>query len=182
MTLSFDGVSDAYSAVYGGVAKQARSGYETLYYYMIKDGRVVLYSQDYLQNRIWYYDITLIHESEEGYAEAFANSNNWVNKDGVVLVRTEVDSLYLSKATDKDGNEYFFDFVIENGKTLGAIYKDGVLKYVYVMDEVVYNTNSTATISATDKDNGKTYQLTLDYSNSEGDVLIIGEETPANKA
>ena len=176
MSLTFDGTSLSYAAAYSGVAKQSRGAYDTLYYFTVKAGRIVLESQEYLQDRIWFYDVKILTETDAGYAEALQDTNSWIGDNGTVLIRTAVDSLYASVATDEDENEYFFDFVIKNGKTLGAILQNGELKYTYVMDEVVYNTNSTATIKATDTASGKLYTVTLDYSNSDGDVLIIGDE------
>lgn len=177
MTLTFDGVSDAYAEFYSGVAKQSRSGYDTDYYYTVKDGKIVLYSQTALQGQILYYDIKVLSENDEGYAEAKSNPNNWVGDNGTVIVRTKVDSLYLSNATDADENKYFFDFLVKDGVTLGAIRVNGEIKYTYVMDDVMYNnTTRQATMVVTDVENNKVYNATLDYSNADGDVFILGEE------
>ena len=178
MTLTFDGVSDQYAKFYKGVAKQSRGGYDTNYYYTVKDGKIVLESQDALQGSIWYYDVKILSDSDEGYAQAKANKNNWYNSEnGTVLVRTRVDSLYLGAATDADENEYLFDFVVEDGKTLGAIRVNGEIKYTYVMEDVMFNnTDRKATMVVTDVASGKAYHATLDYSNASGDVFILGEE------
>ena len=178
MTLTFDGVSDQYAKFYKGVAKQSRGGYDTNYYYTVKDGKIVLESQDALQGSIWYYDVKILSDSDEGYAQAKANKNNWYNSEnGTVLVRTRVDSLYLGAATDADENEYLFDFVVEDGKTLGAIRVNGEIKYTYVMEDVMFNnTDRKATMVVTDVASGKAYHATLDYSDAAGDVFILGEE------
>ena len=178
MTLTFDGVSNQYAKFYKGVAKQSRGGYDTNYYYTIKDGRILLESQDALQGLIWYYDVKVLSEGDDGYAEATANKNNWFNSEnGTVIVRTKVDSLYLGTATDEAENDYLFDFVVENGKVLGAIRVNGEIKYTYVMEDVKFNnTTRKANLVVTDVADGKVYNATLDYSDAAGDVFILGEE------
>ena len=177
MTLTFDGVSDKYAEFYKGVAKQSRGGFDTLYYYTIKDGRIVLESQDALQGLIWYYDVKVLSEGDEGYAEAKANKNNWLGDNGTVIVRTKVDSLYLGKATDADENDYLFDFLVKDDKVLGAIRVNGEIKYTYVMEDVTFNnTTRMANLVVTDVASGKIYNATLDYSNASGDVFTLGEE------
>lgn len=176
MTLRFDGVSDSYAEHYSGVAKQSRDGYDTAYYYTVQRGRIMLQSQDALQGQIWYYDVRILSEGDEGYEEAKADNRNWFGENGTVLVRTKVDSLYLSVATDEDENEYFFDFLIQGDKILGAIRKNGEIKYTYVMEDVTYNnTTRTATLTVEDVTDGKLYQAILDYSNESGDVFILGD-------
>ena len=140
---------------------------------------MIMYSQTTLQGKTWYYHVELLKEGDEGYAAALTDSNSWVSDNGTVIVRTEVDSLFAGKATDEDGNKYFFDYVTENGKTLGAIRKNGEIAYTYVTTEVAFNNaNSTAEIEATDVVTGKVYRLVLNYSNENenGDILTIGEE------
>ena len=140
---------------------------------------MIMYSQTTLQGKTWYYHVELLKEGDEGYAAALTDINSWVSDNGTVLVRTEVDSLFATKATDEDGKEYFFDHVTTDGKTLGAICVNGEVKYTYVMQDVAYNSaNSTATINATDVATGKVYRLVLDYSNEngKGDILTVGEE------
>ena len=177
MTLTFDGISDSYAEFYAGVAKQSRGGHDTDYYYTVKDGRIMLQSQEPLQGQIWYYDVKVLSEGDEGYAEAKANDYNWFGDNGTVIVRTRVDSLYLSVATDESDNEYFFDFLVKDGETLGAIQKNGELKYTYVMDEVTYNnTTREATLVVTDVADGKRYHAVLNYSDASGDVFVLGEE------
>ena len=177
MTLTFDGVSDKYAEFYSGVAKQSRSGYDTNYYYTVREGRILLYSQEALQGQTWYYDVKILSEGDEGYEQAKADINSWIGDNGTVIVRTKVDSLYLSKATDAEENDYFFDFLVKDGKTLGAIRVNGEIKYTYVMDDVVYNnTTRQATMVVTDVESGKVYEAVLDYSGENGDVFILGSE------
>jgi hypothetical protein len=179
MSISFDGISYSYLTTYSGIAKQSRGEYSTDYYYYILNGEMIMYSQTTLQGKTWYYHVELLKEGDEGYAAALTDSNSWVSDNGTVIVRTEVDSLFAGKATDEDGNEYFFDYVTENGKTLGAIRKNGEIAYTYVTTEVAFNNaNSTAEIEATDVVTGKVYRLVLNYSNENenGDILTIGEE------
>jgi hypothetical protein len=177
MTLTFDGVSDKYAEFYKGVAKQSRSGFDTNYYYTVKNGRILLESQESLQGQIWYYDVKILSEGDDGYEQAKADKHNWIGDNGTVIVRTRVDSLYLGEATDEDENEYFFDFVVENGKVLGAILVNGEMKYTYVMDEVRFNNSDyRADMVVTDVESGKTYNAVLDYSNADGDIFTLGEE------
>lgn len=175
MTITFDGVSDKYAEFYAGVAKQSRSGYDTAYYYTVRDGRILLQSQTALQNQIWYYDVKILSEGDEGFEEAKANKNNWFGDDGTVLVRTRVDGIYLSNATDEADNEYFFDFLVEDGKAVGAIYMNGELKYTYDMENITYSTSS-ASIVVTDVESNKVYNAVLDYSDEANNVFTLGEE------
>jgi hypothetical protein len=177
MTLTFDGVSNKYAQFYKGVAKQSRGGFDTNYFYTVKEGRIVLESQDLLQGLIWYYDVQVLSEGDEGYEEAKADKNNWLGDNGTVIIRTKVDSLYLGKATDEKENNYLFDFLVKEGKVLGAIRVNGEIKYTYVMEDVMFNnTIKQATLVVTDVENGKIYNATLDYSNASGDVFTLGEE------
>lgn len=166
MTMSFDGVTSSYT---NGTAKISWNGSDTMYYYSVKDNGVLMWSQEALAGEIAYYGITIIHAGEEGYAEALANKNNWVRADGAVLVRTEVDSLYLTEATDEDGNEYLFNGV-------GGILVNGELKYSYKYRNVTYHGNNTATIIVKDEESGKFYSLFLDYTNNTNTTITIGEE------
>jgi hypothetical protein len=130
-----------------------------------------------LQGLIWYYDVQVLSEGDEGYAEAKANKSNWLGDNGTVIVRTKVDSLYLGKATDADENDYLFDFLVKDNKVLGAIRVNGEIKYTYVMDDVTFNnTTRMANLVVTDVASGKIYNATLDYSNASGDVFILGDE------
>jgi hypothetical protein len=166
MTMSFDGVTSSYA---NGTAKISWNGSDTMYYYSVKDNGVLMWSQEALAGEIAYYGITIIHAGEEGYTEALANKNNWVRADGAVLVRTEVDSLYLTEATDEDGNEYLFNGV-------GGILVNGELKYSYKYRNVTYHGNNTATIIVKDEESGKFYSLFLDYRNNTNTTITIGEE------
>ena len=177
MSISFDGIAYSYLNTYSGIAKQSRGNYSTDYYYYILNGKTIMYSQSPLQGKVWYYHIELLKEGDAGYQAALTDSNSWVSENGTLILRTEVDSLFATKATDDDENEYFFDYLKVGNETYGAIYKNGELAYTYVTTKVAFNSaNSTAEIQATDVKRNKVYRLVLDYSNPNGDVLTIGEE------
>ncbi len=188
LTLTFDGTADSYISNWSGTAKLSRGKYVTNYFYYKSNGKIVMYSETALQGKTWYYAIELLYEGDEGYEQAKANKKNWVSDDGTVIVRTQVDSLYASDAKSEDKSKtYYFDYIVQNGVTLGAIYQgegeNKTLVYTYSMDEVTYdNTTATASIIGTAND-GKKYTLTLDYSNESNDedetasqILIIGNQ------
>ncbi|MBQ8323469.1 MAG: hypothetical protein IJX91_05835 [Clostridia bacterium] len=160
-TLSFDGVQSPYAY---GTAKQVSTKYgntptETAYYYTIKDGGILLWTQNLASIR--YYKIEIFNDTTTG---SLTNGSRSLN-------RTEVDSLYLSQATDKDGVVYTFDGGNVNGGagTLTAVKtvdgnEETVAVYAYKVTS--YNGDSTATIALTDKATNETYLATLDYSDA----------------
>ncbi len=165
-SLKFDGISTSYQNGYAELSLSLKHNtIITEYYYSMRARGIVLWSQETMNNRTWYYRLDLVEYSAalEG-KEYFTNPNS-----SLVLVRTEVDGLYLAEAVDADDQTktYFFD-------GLGGLYvgNETTPSYTYVIK--AYNDDLTATLELT-KD-GKTYAATLNYANSSKVILDIGEE------
>ena len=169
-TISFDGVQSSFSY---GTAKQVSNSYgstatQTDYYYTVKDGGILMWTQDAAD--IKYYKIEIFNDTTSG---RYINGERSIN-------RTRVDSLYLTKATDENGVVYTFDGGnINNAKgTLTAVKKvngedQTVATYTYKVN--AYNADDTATITLEDKATGKTYVATLNYQDSSNITITLTE-------
>ena len=176
-TLSFDGVSSGYI---NGYAEQTLTlntlTVTTEYFYTFRDKGIVMWSRELMAERTWYFRLDLV--PEEQMEEAAKRNDAYVLYDEQgnvkkVLVRAEVDGLYLTEAFDASGNEYLFD-----GE--GNLLVDGVAKYRYKIK--AYNSNNTANLEVTDIETGKLYAATLDYSDSTHILFILGDEIVENEA
>ena len=141
---------------------------ETLYYYMIREKGIMLWSQSVYgetQKTIYYrIDYTADTNARKAYV-----------KDGVAFLLTECDGLYLTEAKDsKDkATVYFFDGKNVNGAK-GGLWVGNDKKYDYVIKE--YTANSTAILELTDVATNKTYSATVNYSDRQNIILTVGEE------
>ena len=168
-SIVFDGVSSSYA---NGIAKIVMNGrYETLFFYEIKTTGIVMWSQDLLGGKTWYYKIDVVDLATNPTAAYDPNAYVCGNK---AIYRTEVDGLYLTEAKSEDGTKtYFFN---GEGKLL-TLNQDGSVgsEIVYTYEIKSYNTNNTATVHLTDPATGKTYEATLNYQDSTNIFLVIGD-------
>lgn len=177
-TLKFDGVTCGFVNGCAQLILQLNhSTVVTDYYYRIRNGRILMWSKEALAERTWYFRLDLLDASNAEGKDIF----NLVGGSGEkVLLRTEVDGLYMTEAVSPDGTEkYFFDYDLTTNKS--TILVNGSAKYTYVIK--AYNDNSTAEIEVVDIATSKKYKATLDYSNQSNITLTIGEEiveTPAS--
>ena len=170
-TLTFDGVTSGYV---NGYAEQILAlntiTVATEYFYMFRDKGIVMWSRELMAERTWYFRLDLVPEEE--MEEAAKRSDAYVLYDengniAKVLVRAEVDGLYLTEAFDEDGNEYLFD-----GE--GNLLVNGKAEYTYKIK--AYNSNNTATLEVVNIQTGKAYEATLDYRDSTYILFVLGEE------
>ncbi len=167
MTLRFDGITSNH--VYGFAELEPKLQYNsapTGYYYMIREKGMVMWSRDLLAGRTWYYRLDLVSKAEAAGKAYFTHTSGNVDK---VLLRTEVDGMYLSEATDEDDNEYFFGHDLEKDQSI--LYVNGEAKYTYKVK--AYNADNTVTVHITDMETEKTYQATYKRLDEK---LIIGAE------
>lgn len=161
-SISFDGVTSGYA---NGVAKISNKYGSTMYYYMIREKGIMMWSQDLLGGRTIYYKIVLDEKSNYTDAELLEQGAYVLNDRIFFLI--EVDGLYLTDAEDVDGNEYFFD-----GE--GNLYVNGAVKYTYKV--VSYNSDNTASVHVTDLTTNKTYEAEVDYNDSERITFTLFDE------
>lgn len=159
-TLVFDGVTSSYV---NGTVKMTEGRYSTLYNYTIKDNGIMMWSQDLLGGKTWYYKLEIVDLAD--CPEAATDPNAYICGNRA-MYRTEVDGLYLTEARAENGDNYFFD-----GE--GNIFCGEEIVYTYVLKS--YNTNDTATLHVTDE-NGVTYEATLNYQDASDIYFILGEE------
>ncbi len=176
-TLKFDGVNSSYAN--GSAEYTLHLNYSTVstsYFYMLRNGGIIMWSSELLADRTWYYRLELVTEN---VTEAAKEKDAFVMKDEngnviKVLRRAPVDGMYLMKAYDEDGVEYNFSY--ENGKNVIVVGSgaDAETRYTYVTKS--YNGDNTATIHATTMDGSKTYIVTVDYTDSTHLLFILGDE------
>lgn len=150
----FDGLADSVY-VYGN-AIITYGGSSTLYQYS-RDakGGILMWNADAIGGRIHNY---IVEWCSADTPRAYVCGNR-------AFRMVEVDSLYLVTATDGSGVTYEFD-------GLGTVTaSDG---NVYSYRVTAYNDDSTATVIFTDE-NGKTYNVTVDYADG-GNVKLTFEE------
>ncbi len=166
--LKFDGISTSYVNGYAELSLALKhSTIVTDYFYSIRERGIVLWSQETMNNRTWYYRLDLVEYEDGMTGEIFRKAGT-----NMVLVRREVDGLYLTEATDANDQTktYFFDG--EGGLYVG---NESAPSYSYVIKS--YNNDLTATLEVTKE--GKTYTATLYYGDSANITLEIGEEITA---
>ena len=170
-TLTFDGVSSGYINGYAEQTLKLNTlTVNTEYFYTVREKGIVMWSRELMAERTWYFRLDLVPEKDVEEAAKrddayvlYDEKGNIVN----VLLRAEVDGLYLTEAFDEDGNEYLFD-----GE--GILLINGKEAYEYSIKS--YNSDSTATLEVTDIASGKVYEATLDYRDSAYILFILGEE------
>lgn len=158
----FDGVSSDFQ---NGQAKITMGSTSTNYYYAMRDGGIVLWSQNILAGNTLYYKVEFVDD--------IAARNAYSNGEKAFRL-VEVDALYLTYATDTNGVTYTFDGG-NVGDNVGVMTASNGKTYTYKV--TAYNTNATATLLLTDKETGVTYNAILDYTDSANMKLII--EQPA---
>ena len=161
-SISFDGVSSGYA---NGVAKISNKYGDTMYYYMIREKGIMMWSQDLLAGRTIYYKVVLGDKSDYTETELL-EQGAYVLGDKVFFL-IEADGLYLTDAKDLEGNAYFFD-----GE--GNLYVNGELKYTYKVRS--YNSDNTASIHVTDLATGKKYEAEVDYGNANNITFTLFDE------
>lgn len=170
-TLTFDGVTSGYI---NGYAEQILTlntlTVTTEYFYMFREKGIVMWSREPMAERTWYFRLDLVPEEEMEEAAKRNDAYVLYDKQGniaKVLVRAEVDGLYLTEAFDEDGNTYLFD-----GE--GKLLVNGKAAYTYVIK--AYNSNNTATLEVIEIASGKVYEATLDYRDPTYILFVLGEE------
>ena len=170
-TLSFDGVTSGYINGFAELTLTLNTmSVVTEYFYAIRDNGIVMWSREPMAERTWYFRLDFV--AKENLEEAATQKDAFVlrDEDGNVvnvLLRAEVDGLYLTEAFDEKGNEYLFD-----GE--GKLLVNGAEKYSYKIK--AYNSDNTATLEVTDLTTGKTYEATLDYEDATHILFTLGEE------
>ncbi len=167
--LYFDGItSGSYS---NGAATFTRGGAgKTSYSYSYQEKGVLMWSDDVLGGRTYYYKIEFLDITKDDYtaSDVYVQKDELGNVIGAIR-RVEVDGLYLTEAThtDENGNKtvYFFD-------GLGNLYAGNEIVFTYVLK--AYNENNTVDMELTDK-NGVTYKAVLNYANAQNITLSIGD-------
>ena len=170
-TLIFDGVTSGYVNGYAEQILQLNTlTVSTEYFYAVREKGIVMWSRELMADRTWYFRLDFVPEAEMEEAAKrndayvlYDENGNIVN----VLLRAEVDGLYLTEAFDEHGNEYLFD-----GE--GKLLVNGKEKYEYVIKS--YNSNNTATLEVKDIATGKSYEATLDYTDTTHILFVLGEE------
>ena len=167
-TISFDGITSPYAQ---GVAKMKKGINESLYYYMLKDSGILMWSQEADgAGKTLYYKIE--------FTEDLNGRQAYVNGDRAIL-RTEVDGLYLTEAKAADGKTYFFDGgykdpVGNTPATAGKLLVNGEAVYTYLIKS--YNNDRTATLEVVEIATGKKFEATLSYADSENVTITFGKE------
>ncbi|MBQ9713973.1 MAG: hypothetical protein IJV83_01480 [Clostridia bacterium] len=164
-SITFDGVTSGYQ---NGVAVLSKDlAGDTYYYYTIKEDGIIMWSQDLMQGRTRYYRIDLLDDTS-------ATGNSVFFKDGKAFMRTEVDGLCFTRATDTEtGEEYLFDGGCVNEGN-GGIWVGDTKKYEYTF--IAYNVDNTATLTVIDLATGKTHEATLNYKDQKNITFTLGEE------
>ena len=132
---------------------------------MIREKGIMMWSQDLLAGRTLYYKVELKDKSSYTDEELLAKGG-YVLGDKVLFL-IDADGLYLTDATDTDGNEYFFD-----GE--GNLYVNGEIQYSYKV--VSYNSDNTASVYVTDVTTGKTYEAKVDYNDRNDITFTLFDE------
>ncbi len=167
-TITFDGITSPYAQ---GVAKMQKGINESLYYYMIKETGIIMWSQEPDgAGKTLYYKISFTDDLDARQA--------YVCGDKAIL-RTEVDGLYLTEAKANDGKTYIFDGgykdpVGNTPATAGNLLVNGEAVYTYLIK--AYNSDRTATLELVEIATGKKFSATLNYADNTNVLLTIGDE------
>ena len=159
ITMSFDGVSFDPSGRYSyGQAHLSYDGNPTPYYYIFMDGgEVLMWSQATLTGKTKYYTLVDCAPTEKG---AYVRTQNGETR---AVKRVEVDSLFMSKATDDNGYTYVFDGGnVGDSQGTVTVSKSGTVSKTYSYKINEYKTNEIV-LTFTDSEN-KTYTATIDTS------------------
>ncbi len=180
-TMKFDGVSSSYANGYAELSLKLSTTTQivTEYYYSVRNGGVIMWSREAMAERTWYFRLDLVPASEREEAAKEKDVYVLYGENGEVLQvlrRTEVDGLYLTRAYDAKGVEYFFDFV--DGKA--TILVAGKATYTYEVKS--YNANNSASLEVTDIQTGKKYSAELDYADNTHILFTLGEEIVEEQA
>jgi hypothetical protein len=170
-TLTFDGVTSGYVNGFAELTLTLNTiEVVTEYFYAIRKEGIVMWSREPMAERTWYFRLDFVPEEEMDEASKQKDAFVLRNEDGEVigvLLRAEVDGLYLTKAFDEKANEYLFD-----GE--GKLLVNSEEKYSYKIK--AYNSNNTASLEVTDLATGKSYEATLDYEDATHILFTIGDE------
>ncbi len=175
-SLRFDGVESGYINGFAELTLKLNTvEVVTDYFYMVRDGGIVMWSREPMAERTWYFRLDLVPEEER--EEAAKEEDVFVLRDEQgnvlqVLRRAEVDGLYLTNAFDEKGTEYLFDG--EGNMKVGD-----EVKYTYTIKS--YNSDNTATLEVVDVATGIKYSATLDYKDSTHILFTLGEEIPKDE-
>lgn len=165
-SIRFDGVSCSYQ---NGTAIISNNWTTTNYYYTVKKNGILMWSQSPLNSNTLYFRLNFM-DAEDAPNAAYV-------KDDKAFTQTKVDGLCLTLAKDTATNEvYFFDGNCINGN-YGGIWvggENGTKKYEY--SYIVYNADSTATLTVVDVATNKLYSATLNYADSANVTFTLGEE------
>jgi len=170
-TLTFDGVTSGYVNGFAELTLTLNTmEVTTEYFYAVREEGIVMWSREPMAERTWYFRLDFVPEADIEEVSKDKEAFVLYGEDGSVigvLLRAEVDGLYLTKAFDEKGNEYIFD-----GE--GKILVDGKEKYAYTIK--AYNNDNTASLEVTDLTTGKTYEATLNYEDATHILFTLGEE------
>ena len=160
ISLSFDGVQSDYAY---GIAKISRNGNDTMYYYSVKENGILMWSQQALEGSILYFTVEFIDNID--------NKAAYKNGDRAVLL-TEVDSIYLTEAKDKNGVTYIFDGGNVDG-AMGTLTADNGKTYSYQI--TAFNADNTTSLTLIDNETNQEYNALLDYSDRQNITITLTE-------
>ncbi len=170
-TMKFDGVTSGYVNGYAELTLTLNySEVVTEYFYSMRENGIVFWSRAPMAGKTVYFRLDLVDKasvtSDKGYFELEGRT------DGKVLVRTEVDGLFLTEAFDREGNKYLFD---GNGNMKAMDENDvvGEVKYTYEIKS--FNADNTATLHVVDVETNVKYEATLDYKDATHILFTVGE-------
>lgn len=161
-TIVFDGITSPYT---NGQAKVKLDAAETLFFYVVRDEGILMWSQEMQMGKTIYYKIEFTDNVED---------RNAYRQGDRAFLWLEVDALFMTKAKDADGVTYSFDGGNVE-ETLGTVTTDNGKSYSYKI--TAFNANSTANLTLTDKETGKTYTAILDYSDNNNNTITLVEDS-----
>ena len=160
-TIIFDGVQSSFAY---GVAKviwqllPSSKPTVTYYYYSVRGESILIWTQEQQAGKTLYFKLETAEITDKG---AYINGDK-------AFIKTQVDALYLTVATDEDGTQYTFD---GTGKVVA---KNGDTSTVYDYTVTSYNDGDTVTLVLTDAD-GNEYTATLDYGDEDSVTIVFDE-------
>ncbi len=174
--LRFDGTSIFPSYGYAEIALKLDYNEDpTPYLYLVHEKGILMWSEELLSERTWYYCVELIDRAD-------VNGRPYFEKEGSekVLIRTEVDSLYLSEGKDAKKNAYFFDFDSTTNQSLIFVNDNETATYTYEIKS--YNADNTITLEVTEIATGDVYKATFDRLTTEFTLCEKVEKQPSTEA
>ncbi|MBQ3221565.1 MAG: hypothetical protein IJB34_06360 [Clostridia bacterium] len=160
-TIVFDGVQSSFAY---GVAKviwqllPTSKPTVTYYYYTVRGESILIWTQEQQAGKTLYFKLETAEITDKG---AYINGDK-------AFIKTQVDALYLTVATDENGTEYTFD------GTGGVVATNGEASTVYAYTVTSYNDDDTVTLVLTDTD-GNEYTATLDYGDEDSVTIVLSE-------